>query len=73
MVKEKWIQKAINPKHKGKLRRKVQAKYGKSGFTERGTIKVDVLKELKAEGTPQEQKQANLALNLHDITAESAK
>jgi len=66
---KKWIQHAIKPKNKGKLRRKVRAKYGKAGFTERGTIKVEMLRDMTQTGTPQEQKEAALALNLRNLNA----
>jgi hypothetical protein len=56
-----WIQEAIQ--RKGALRRKVYQRYGRAGFTDRGTIKRDVLTELAAEkGTTG--KQARLAMTL---------
>lgn len=44
---KRWIQKAI--KRPGALRRTVLRRYGRKGFTSRGTIKVSVLRELAKE------------------------
>jgi len=41
---KKWIQYAV--KKKDALREYVRKHYGEKGFTERGTIKVEVLREL---------------------------
>jgi len=43
--RKRWIQKAI--KKKGTLKNYVKRKYGKRGFTERGTIKVKVGKRAR--------------------------
>lgn len=40
----RWIQKAV--KREGALRRYVLRRFGSEGFTERGTIKVSVLRRL---------------------------
>jgi len=42
-----WIQPAIQKK--GALRETVQRRYGKRGFTSKGTIKVEVLNKLAKE------------------------
>lgn len=44
MAKERWIQAAI--RHPGRLRAYVQRVYGEDGFTQSGTIRVEVLREL---------------------------
>jgi len=44
---KKWIQHAV--KRKDALREYVRSHYGKEGFTERGSIKVEVLRELSRE------------------------
>lgn len=44
---KKWIKRAI--KHKGALHRNVQSRYGRRGFTKRGTIKPTVLTKLARE------------------------
>lgn len=41
---KRWIQDAI--KRPGHLRRYVAREYGEEGFTERGTIRVEVLREI---------------------------
>lgn len=46
MTKERWIQEAVRPKNKGKLRKYVRRRYGDRGFNERGSIKTSVLHEL---------------------------
>lgn len=43
----KWIQKVA--KHKGALHRNVQSRYGKRGFTKRGTIKPSIITKLAHE------------------------
>lgn len=48
---EKWMQKAFKPENKGKLTEYVKGEVGSEGFTERDTIKVDVLQNL-AKGKP---------------------
>ena len=40
---DKWIQGAVNPKHKGYAREYVERLYGNEAFTERGTIKIEYL------------------------------
>jgi hypothetical protein len=61
---ERWIQGAIEKP--GSLRETVQRKYGKGGFTGRGTIKTEVLenlaKEKKVTG-----RRARLALTLRKL------
>jgi len=58
-----WIKKAIAKP--GALRRTVMQKYGKAGFTERGTIKTEVLKEMAKDGLMG--KRARLALTLRGL------
>lgn len=59
-----WIQRAI--KHKGALRAYVKRKFGRRGFTRRGTIKVKVLKSLsKKKGSIG--RRARLALTLRKL------
>jgi len=67
MKKEKWIQKT-NMK-KDALRNYVKRTYGKEGFTNRGTIKVSVLRELSSRKNVHEKtrKRAQLALNLRKV------
>jgi len=60
----RWIQSAV--KNKGALRRYVRRVYGKEGFTERGTIKVSVLREL-AKKPGKTGKRARLALTLRKL------
>lgn len=61
---EYWIQEAI--KRPGALRAYVKRRYGKKGFTERGTIKVSVLRDLANEpGTIG--RRARLALTLRKL------
>ena len=59
-----WIQGAI--KNEGALRRTVQRQYGKKGFTKRGTIKVEVLRELSKKGG-KTGRRARLALTLRKL------
>ena len=40
---DKWIQGAVNPRHKGYAREYVERLYGNEAFTERGTIKIEYL------------------------------
>lgn len=40
---KKWLQKAINPKHKDRVKNYVRRLYGAKAFTERGTIKPEYL------------------------------
>jgi len=61
---KKWIQKAV--KKKDALREYVQRHYGKAGFTERGTIKVEVLRELSRRKGKVGQR-ARLALTLRKL------
>ena len=61
---KKWIQKAV--KKKDALREYVQRRYGKAGFTERGTIKMKVLREL-AEKKGKNGQRARLALTLRKM------
>ncbi|WP_156423376.1 hypothetical protein [Thermus parvatiensis] len=46
-VKERWIQNAIT--RPGRLRAYVRRVYGEEGFTKRGTIRVEVLREFRKE------------------------
>ncbi len=54
-----WIGKTI--RHPGRVRRYVMREIGKSGFTERGTIKADALIEAK-----------KIARKHHDVSMEDA-
>jgi len=59
-----WIQRAIEKP--GALTRTVKRKYGKKGFTRRGTIKVEVLRKLaKRKGVTG--RRARLALTLRKL------
>ena len=42
-VDVKWIQGAVNPKHRGYAREYVERLYGREALTERGTLKIDYL------------------------------
>jgi hypothetical protein len=60
--KTNWPAKAFNPDTAGDLTALVRRKYGAAGFTERGTIKESILRDLiRMDGHPG--KMANLALN----------
>ena len=61
---KKWIQHAI--KRKDALREYVRRKYGEKGFTERGTIKIEVLRELSKKKGKVGQR-ARLALTLRKL------
>ena len=61
---KKWIQHAV--KKRDALREYVRRHYGKAGFTERGTIKVEVLREL-AERKGKIGQRARLALTLRKL------
>ncbi|MEM3896167.1 MAG: capsid protein VP2 [Archaeoglobaceae archaeon] len=65
--KEKWIQKAI--KDPGSLREYVMRKYGSEGFTEKGTIKVEILRKLAKSPHVSEKtkRRARLALTLRKL------
>ena len=63
--KRNWIQKAI--KKPGSLRAYVKRKYGKRGFTEKGTIRVEVLRRLKKHKNPTIRRRAVLALTLRKL------
>jgi len=67
MKKEKWIQKT-NMK-KDALRNYVKRTYGKEGFTNKGTIKVSLLRKLANDSRVSSvtRKRAQLALNLRKI------
>ncbi|MGM8837405.1 MULTISPECIES: hypothetical protein [Thermus] len=43
-MKERWIQNAIT--RPGRLRAYVRRVYGQAGFTQRGTIRMEILREL---------------------------
>jgi len=61
---KKWIQHAV--KKKDALREYVRRHYGEKGFTERGTIKVEVLREL-SERKGKVGQRARLALTLRKL------
>ena len=63
-MRKKWIQHAV--KRKNALREYVKRKYGEKGFTERGTIKVEVLREL-AERKGKIGQRARLTLTLRKL------
>jgi len=63
-MRKKWIQHAV--KRKDALREYVKRKYGEKGFTERGTIKVEVLRELSKRKGKIGQR-ARLALTLRKL------
>ena len=61
----RWIQKAI--KHPGSLRAYVKRRFGRRGFTKRGTIKTSILRKLaKRKGTIG--RRARLALTLRRLS-----
>jgi hypothetical protein len=60
-----WIQEAI--KKPGALRAYVKRVYGEKGFTSRGTIRREVLLELKKHPNPTIRRRANLALTLRKL------
>jgi len=64
---KKWIQGAI--KKEGSLRDYIRRRYGDAGFTERGTIKISVLRRLAEDPEVSEKtrKRARLALTLREI------
>ncbi len=62
---EYWIQEAI--KNPGALRRYVKRVYGEEGFTKRGTIKVEVLRELLNHPNETIRRRAQLALTLRKL------
>jgi hypothetical protein len=68
MAKGEWIQDAI--RHPGRLRAYVQRVYGEEGFTQKGTIRVEVLRELarRKDGIG---RAAKLALRLKKIRDKS--
>lgn len=70
MAEPHWIQKAINPKHKGALRRTTRRRFGKKGFTTDGDIKVGVLKQLAKE-RGKTGRRARLALTLDRLSGHS--
>ncbi len=61
----RWIQEAI--KRPGRLRAYVQRVYGARGFTERGTIRVEVLRELSRHTNRSLAAAARLALRLREM------
>jgi len=63
---KKWIQKAVNPEHKGKLTEYVQEHYGKQGFTEKGTIKKEILHDLSHNAEEPVRGEAQFALNVNE-------
>jgi hypothetical protein len=68
MAKGRWIQDAI--RHPGRLRAYVQRVYGQEGFTQRGTIRVEVLREIakRKDGLG---RAARLALTLRRLRGEA--
>jgi hypothetical protein len=60
-----WIQKAI--KRPGRLRAYVKRVYGKAGFTEKGTIRTDVLREIAQHENRSLASAARLALRLREF------
>ena len=62
---EYWIQEAI--KNPGALRRYVKRVYGEEGFTKRGTIKTEVLRELLNHPNETIRRRAQLALTLRKL------
>lgn len=66
-IKKKWAQKAVNPRNRGLLRAYVAHRYGHYGFTQRGTIKIPILKELVHEGNAIQpyNHRAQFALNIN--------
>jgi hypothetical protein len=76
MTEEKWIQSAV--KKKGALRSDVRDRYGKKGFTQRGTIKQDKLKQMSREKTKhghptKASRRARLALTLGKLRKKKGK
>jgi len=65
--KKKWIQRAI--KKPGALQKYVLRKFGSEGFTERGTIKVSVLRKLASSPhvSDKTRRRAILALTLRRL------
>ena len=62
-----WIQKAINPKHKGALRDAARRRWGPKAFTKDGDIKITKLEQLaKTKGITG--RRARLALTLDRIS-----
>jgi len=61
----RWIQKAI--KHPGALRAYVRRRFGRRGFTKRGTIKVSILRKL-AKRKGRIGRRARLALTLRRLS-----
>jgi hypothetical protein len=64
----RWIQEAV--KRPGRLRRYVARVYGQEGFTRRGTIRVEVLREIakRKDGLG---RAARLALTLRRLRGEA--
>lgn len=65
----RWIQEAV--KRPGRLRRYVARVYGREGFTQRGTIRVEVLREIakRKDGLG---RAARLALTLRRLRGEAS-
>lgn len=60
----RWVQHAVEKP--GALRRQVRSRYGDKGFTDDGTIRVEVLRKLShVKGVTG--KRANLALTLREL------
>ncbi len=66
--KRRWIQEAI--KRPGRLRAYVRRRYGKEGFTQRGTIRVEVLREIAQGADRSLAAAARLALRLRGMGRE---
>jgi hypothetical protein len=62
---EYWIQEAI--KNPGALKRYVKRVFGEEGFTRRGTIKTEVLRELLRHPNETIRRRAQLALTLRRL------
>lgn len=61
----KWIKGAIG-KHRGELKHEVRREFGRGGFTERGTIKVETLRRIAKRKTAMG-KRAQVALTLRKL------
>jgi len=64
-MKKRWIQTAI--KKPNALRNYVRRRYGRRGFTKRGSIKVSVLKKLAKSENKTIRARARLALTLRRL------
>jgi len=64
---KRWIQKAIE--HPGALTEYVKRRFGRRGFTRKGTIKVSILRKLARDKkvSPTTRRRARLALTLRKL------